>query len=156
MKFSTTTDIDAPQKFSFRAASNFNRMEKQVMRRGIALERVNNGEGHIVGLAWRSRVAFKGVERDVDAAVAEYDAPERYLIAGKSDGLDLRFEVAAVSLAAGRTRMQTTLTLEPRTLTARVLLQSLRLGKSRLDRKFGERVDDFMQGIAERFRDRAS
>ena len=61
-------------------------------------------------------------------------------------GIDL------MALAARRTRLNITVDLQPRTIGARLILQSMRLAKARLNRRFAERVAQFCTEIETRYR----
>ncbi len=48
--------------------------------------------------------------------------------------------VELLELGAKRTRMHSSIDITPRSLTARLFLQSLRLARTKLDRKFDQRI----------------
>ena len=54
------------------------------------------------------------------------------------------------ALAPRRSRMSTLLEIKPRTLGGRLLLQSARLGRAKLDRRYDERIKSFLRDLESR------
>ncbi|MEO1026387.1 MAG: SRPBCC family protein, partial [Pseudomonadota bacterium] len=63
-------------------------------------------------------------------------------------GLECMGVVDLVALSKARTRMLVSLDLKPTTLSSRLMVQSLRLAKGSLNRRFKARVAQFASGIA--------
>lgn len=154
MKFSTRTDIAAPQQAVFAAAADFPGFERQALRRGVEIERrqeaVAPGDAPGAGTAWRLAVPFRGRSREIEAAVTGFAPPEGYRIAGAGDGLEMEVSVELMALARDRTRLFVALELKPRTLAARLMVQSMKLAKSTLTRRFEARVAEFGAGLERR------
>jgi hypothetical protein len=62
---------------------------------------------------------------------------------------EMCFELMALSRS--RTRIVTTLEIKPKTLSARLLVQSLKLAKTSLTKKYKERVGDYAKEMEDRF-----
>lgn len=151
MKFSTRTDIEAPLSFVFARAANFEALERQVLRRGVEVQRTKAADATGIGLAWSARAKVRGKMRDFDAAVTAYDAPNGYTVEGRADGLRYTATVETIGLSRSRTRLLVALDLRPTTLAARVLLQSLKLAKGTLTSRFDGRISAFAQDIEDRY-----
>ena len=156
MKFSTRQDIAAPLEFVFARAADFAAIERQILRRGIDLQRTRAGDASGVGLAWSAQVRIRGRARRIDATVAAFDAPNLYRVEGASEGLRYVATVETIGLSRSRTRLLVALELRPTTLTSRILLQSARLAKGRLSGRFDSRVAAFSQDIEDRYAARQS
>ena len=79
MNFTTHKDIDAPIAFVFERVSNFDSYERQALRRGAEVARVDSGVVR-VGSAWDVAFTFRGKDRKLRATVAEITAPERMAV----------------------------------------------------------------------------
>ena len=64
------------------------------------------------------------------------------LISNESDGLSGDVVVNVVALAPKRARLMLSVELEPKNLSAWLLLQSMRFAKNSLDRKLKARIRD--------------
>jgi len=69
-----------------------------------------------------------------------------------SNGIDGATTIELISLSPGRTRVMVGLEMQPKSIAARVLVQSLRLSKNSLTKKFKARIADFAEQIEERYR----
>jgi hypothetical protein len=56
-----------------------------------------------------------------------------------------------VALSRGRTRMTVTLVLQPRTLAARLMMQSLRLARNNLTKRFKVRLGEYAAEVEDRY-----
>ena len=57
-----------------------------------------------------------------------------------------------LDLGATRTRLEVRLEIKPKTIAARIYVQSLRLARSRVERSFAQRVAQFTAEIEDRYR----
>lgn len=151
MKFSTRQDIDAPVEFVFRRASDFAVFEKQALRRGIEVSRIDDLTETRPGMRWDAGFTFRGRPRRVKAELAKYDDPNAYLIQSVSGGVDIDLTVDFMALARGKTRIIVGLDLRPTTLPARLLIQSLKFAKANLYSRFEARVERFGKDIEEQY-----
>jgi hypothetical protein len=148
MKFSTRQDIEAPIEFVFERASDFPSFERQAMRRGIEIERENGAGGAPApGLRWNARFDYRGKPRHLKAELTCFEAPNRFVIQSAVGGVETDFEVEFLALSPRRTRVIVGLELAPRTLTARLLVQSMKLAKNRLNERFAKRVAKFARDL---------
>lgn len=147
MKFSTRKDIALPQEAVFAAVSDFPAFERQALRRGIEIARTDGTGVAGLGAAWRLRFDYRGRPREMEARVTDFDAPTGYTIAARTGGLEMDLSVETMALARERTRLFVSLDLRPQTVAARLLVQSLKLAKSNLSRRFDRRVGDFAAAL---------
>ena len=151
MNFTTHKDIDAPIAFVFERVSNFDSYERQALRRGAEVARVDSGVVR-VGSAWDVAFTFRGKDRKLRATVAEITAPERMAIDTAASGLNSITTVNLVALSPKVTRVTVAIELQPKSLSARLLLQSLKLAKTNLNKRFAKRVNEQLAGIELDFR----
>lgn len=150
MQFSTKEDVEAPIRSVFDRVSDFEAFERSAMRRGIEIERTEKGGADGLGARWVGKAELRGKSRNFDALVTASDAPHLLKIAGQSDGFDIALEVELVVLTPNRTRMRVTTELKPRNLSARLILQSARLARQKLTKRYKARVHGFAEGITNR------
>lgn len=147
MKFSTREDIEAPIGKVFEAMTDFRAFERQMQGRGIDIARTQDDAAHAVGLGWKARFAWRGRPHDVAARLVEILDGEGYAIESTSGGVVCLCVVDLVALSLARTRMLISLDLRATTLSSRLLLQSLKLAKGRLDARFKSRVAEVARRI---------
>jgi hypothetical protein len=73
-------------------------------------------------------------------------------VCSTSDGLVVVTEIDLIALSQSRTRVIVSITVTAKTLTARLLLQSLKLAKTKLTKRFKARVLDYAGDIEDRYR----
>lgn len=152
MKFSTREDIEAPIDFVFARFTDFQGFEKQALRRGTDVQRTDSSPTPQEGSTWDVAFKFRGKERKMTAAIARLEDPTELRLATVANGLDGVTKVELVALLRARTRISVSVEMEPKSLSARLLLQSLKLAKSNLTRKFKLRVADFAESVEESYR----
>ncbi|MFZ3580619.1 SRPBCC family protein [Loktanella sp. DJP18] len=147
MKFSSREDIEAPIEKVYARVTDFAGFERQMLRRGADVRRVDPGQPVKAGSAWDVAFTFRSRDRRVRATVTRLAAPTDVVIDMAANGLDGVTTIEVLALSPQRTRLSVTVELSARSLSARLLLQSLKLAKSNLTNRFKKRVADFAQGI---------
>lgn len=134
MELTSQHDISAPREQVFAILA-----DPAVFERRLAAARVQvrrQGADH----EWELRFHLRGAERRIHLTRTACEAPTHLAFAGRSP----RFAIAnLIELAPGgpqATRMTVTLTIRPRGMAARLALQSLRLGRRRMQRRFDTAV----------------
>jgi len=152
MKLSTREDIEAPIDYVFARVTDFSRIERQALRRGADIQRLDDAPAPVEGSNWQVAFKFRGKDRKMKAAIGKMDTPTLLRIDTTSNGINGESIVELVPLSRNRTRISATIDLTPNNLTARLLLQSLKLAKNNLTRKFKMRVSVFAEDIEEGYR----
>ncbi|MFP3383340.1 SRPBCC family protein [Tritonibacter sp. SIMBA_163] len=150
MHFETKEDTDCPIQDLFVAISDFESFERSAIRRGVDVQRHGDTAAPRDGLYWDVTFNFRGSERRVRIDVADYDVPNTISFAAVGNGMSGDLKVDLMALSAQRTRMTVRVDLKPKTLAARLLLQSLKLARNKLNRKFRTRVAEFARQTEER------
>lgn len=149
MKFSAREDIDAPIDHVWQQVNDFGAFERQAMRRGADVRRVDSGPVG-VGSAWDLAFSFRGKDRKMKAVVATMDAPNALKFDAVASGIDTVVTVDLVPLSPQRTRFAVAIELSAKSLSARLLLQSLKLAKANLTNRFKKRVADYAEEVERR------
>ena len=150
MQFSSKEDIEAPIEAVFQAISDFEQFERSAIRRGIEVQRVDDAAPVAPGLAWNTAFDMRGKRRDLHLTLTGYQPPEAMEFTSESAGLGGVMTVELVALSPRRTRLGIVLTLTPKTLPARLFLQSLKLAKGNLTKRFKKKVGEFAKAVEER------
>ncbi len=143
MKFSKSEDVELDQDALFAKVSNFRMFERLVIRRGVTIDRVAGTPEDAVGMAWDSEFDLRGKKRKARIEIVEFDAPNLVKFHAVSKTMNIRFELDLTALSAKRTRMTVTAVLDPQTLSARLVVQSMKLGRSKMNNRFAQRVRQF-------------
>lgn len=147
MKFSTKEDLEVPIEAVFAAVTDFETFERRAMRRGADVQRVEEKSPPAAGMAWDVSFQFRGKVRRLAPRLETYTVPTALAISSDTGGLNMLMDISLVRLSPKRTRLAVSLDLKPSTLSARLLVQSLKLAKSSLNTRFKASVEDFAAGI---------
>lgn len=152
MELTAREDIEAPLDQVFAELTDFEGIERQALRRGIDVKRTNDTGAAAQGLAWQAGFKFRGKTRTADIELCEYAAPEQMVFQSVSGGLEARTVVDLVALSRSRTRIGLTTDFGAKTLSARLLLQSLKLAKGGLDKRFKTRMAGLAKDLENRLK----
>jgi len=150
MKFSTQEDVEAPIDFVFGEVSDFLAFERAALRRGAEVQRVDTLQTPGIGAIWEAQFKFRGRKREARIEVTQLDRPNGLNCVFETQLLSGTLDVDLVALSRNRTRMSIEVAFSPRNLTARLLVQSLKLARSSLKKKFRFRVAHFAKDLDER------
>ena len=152
MKFVTKEDIECPIAHVFAQSADFAGFERQALRRGANVRRVDQSPDYGLGSGWGVIFKFRGKERQMKAVVTAWDPPNGYAVQSTSSGIEGTVLVELVPLSRGRTRLSLSIELVPKTIAARIMVQSLRLARGTLQRRLDLRMSDYASDIVERYR----
>lgn len=147
MKFSTRFDIDSTAEDLFATIGDFGRIERMLMRRGVSISRIDPSQEPGTGIGWQIGFDWRGRPRNVRLAVSRYDRPERLSMTGMSEALDIAMDATVIGLSRTRSRLIFETEIRPRNMKARLMLQTAKLAKPQLDRKFERRLGDFLNDM---------
>jgi len=140
MRLSAREDIAAPIEEVFAAVTDIAVIERQALRRGFDVMRLDGSGPPGVGTRWEVAFIYRGRPRIAITEIIGWDPGQQLLFVTESDGLRGHGEVDLTRLARSRTRLHFALTVRPETFRARLLVQSLKLAKSGLSQGFRDRV----------------
>tara|TARA_R110002094_G_scaffold146331_11_gene135476 strand:- start:2526 stop:2993 length:468 start_codon:yes stop_codon:yes gene_type:complete len=155
MKFSTNEDIDAPLDDVFAMLSEFERFERAAMRRGAEVQRLDQLSVPGVGLTWAAAFELRGKRRDMQLEMVTFERPTEIVLESTSPGMIGQMSFELIALSRARTRVKAELEVKPLNLSARLLVQSMKLGKKSLTRKYKLRVAEYAKNMEDRYSRRA-
>jgi len=148
MKLTTKCDVEAESAFVFRELADFDGWERAAMRRGAEVVRINamsdggpnGGAGVVPGVTWETRFRYDDKAWAVTVRLDRIAPDTALALTGTSRLADARIEIDVMELSGLRTRLLVRLDIKPKTVAARIYVQSLRLVRSRVERSFAQRV----------------
>lgn len=150
MKFSTRVDSDMPADQLFTAITDFDALERLMVGRGASVQRIKPAEEPGIAMGWKIGFDWRGKARQMRLAVVRFDRPEQVAMTGRSEALELFVNATVVALSRAKSRLIFETEIRPRTMRARLMLQTAKLGKSQLDRRYARRVVDFVEQMSTR------
>ncbi len=151
MKLSSREDIEAPIEPTFDMLCDFEGLQRQAMRRGADVRRTDLLSSIGPGMTWQASFRLRGRRRNLSLEMMHLARPDELEVAFTSGGITGTFRVDCVALSARRTRVQIGLELRPKTLSARLLVQSLKLAKSSLTKRFKLRFAEYAKFLEDRY-----
>ncbi|MDG1068077.1 MAG: SRPBCC family protein [Sulfitobacter sp.] len=150
MKFSSKEDIEASIEATFSMLCDFETFERAAMRRGAEVQRTDTKTVPSVGMGWSAAFNMRGKRRQVEIEMVTLDQPNEMEFECRSQGLLTHFTIELVALSKSRTRLMVSFDIKPLNLSARLLVQSLKLAKTSLTKKFKLRVAEFAKTLEDR------
>ncbi|WP_298259907.1 SRPBCC family protein [uncultured Litoreibacter sp.] len=152
MKFSTKEDLEIPIDDVFTMLSDFDSYERAVLRHGADVSRTDNIDGEGIGMSWKARATVRGKKREFDVKLVDFDRPNQMLFDVKTNNMSATFLIELVAMSRMRTRMRLELDVRPQTLSARLLMQSAKLARNTLNRRYKTRIAHFASDLEERYK----
>lgn len=152
MKLSARSDIDAPIDAVFAQILNAAAYERGAARRGAQLVRSGTGPELVQGEKLDTSFQYRGRQRNVSAEIRTLKPAEQIIIDARTGGLDVVSVVNLVALSPRRTRLDTDINLKPQTLSARLVVQSLKLTRGSIERRLKKRFQEIARTIETRCR----
>lgn len=150
MKLTAREDITAPIAQVYNQLIDARALENGILRRGGDMRRSGNANILVQGEELSTRFGFRGRKRDVTAVMRELRAPEHIVIDARSGGMEIVSVLNLVALSPHQTRIDMSTNLKPKTLSARLLVQSLKLTRGTVDRRLRRRFRELAKIIETR------
>lgn len=148
MKFSAREDIEVPVAGVWAVLTDYEAFERAALRRGAEVQRKDQGKVP----AWQVAFVFRGKRRHVTIRQERIEAPGLLAFFGEGRHLEGNMQVELLELGPRRTRMTVTTEVRPLSLAARLFLQSMKLARGRVVRKYQARVAQLATMIEARAR----
>lgn len=139
MQFSSVQDFNAPLDFVFQQMSDFESYEAYGLRAGANIERLDALNEKGAGMVWKVVGDMRGKRRKLNIELTEYRPNNLMKLFSKSSGVEATATMEAMALRRKQSRIKVTTVLKPKTISARLILQSAKLAKNSMNRKFNNR-----------------
>lgn len=154
MEFTGHEDIEAPASVVFDRVTDFAAIERKLMRRGADVTRIDTTDPPDVGSTWEVKFRLRGKTRTVTATIEALDASNGLTVSFAGTQIQGRNVVELVPLSPARTRLSVSITAEAKTIAARLMLQSMRFGKQRVNARLATALAGFAEDVERGHRDR--
>jgi hypothetical protein len=152
MKLVRNEDVEAPIGFVYSALCDFDHWERAALRRGAEVTRLDTLPAVAEGMMWNVGFDFRARRRTVDLRLVKLDPGQALGFTGEGKSMKGRSLLELVEMGSKRTRIVITVEIEPRTLAARLLLQSLKFASAKVNRAFENRTAGLAADLEDRFR----
>jgi len=140
MKLTVKTDVDAPVEFVHGYLCDSAPWEREAIRRGIEVERPADMALTGVGAGWRIRLPFRGRMRKVLIRVDQIVQGEFIGYSFEGQALYGTAQMETKAMSARRSRLKVSVEAKPKTLAARLFLNTLRLARRKAEKRMEKRV----------------
>ncbi len=152
MKFVAHEDVEAPIDFVFEQVTDFAGIERSALRRGAEVQRVDDLAQPGPGMKWDAAFDLRGKRRELQLELTQLDPPHGLVVASRSPNMGGQMVLDLVALSRSRTRISVEIDMAPRTLAAKLLVQSMKLARNNLTRRFKTRVAGYAKDMEDRYK----
>jgi hypothetical protein len=132
LKFKVSQDFDAPTAQVWARLTDFTGIEAEAAKREASLVRVGEWQTPKVGVSWRGAVPVRGKSKPIEARIVSFEHEDMFRIDSRVGGMEADYDMTLVALTPVVTRVEIALDLSAKTLSARLLLQTLKLARKRV------------------------
>ncbi|SMP26897.1 SRPBCC family protein [Shimia sagamensis] len=151
MELTGREDVDVPIAQAFDMLTDVEVYERSALRRGAEVTRIDSLARPGVGAKWEIGFQFRGKARELDLEVTGFDAPNEVEMKATLQGLETNIKIELVALSRTRTRIQFWSGMRANSLSARLLLQSLKLARSSLNKRMAKRMATLRDDLEDRY-----
>lgn len=146
MKFSTRVNSSSTAEQLFDRVTDFSRLEQMLIKNKVSVSRINPADEPGAGMAWKLAFDWRSKTHVLRLDVRRFDRPDVVFITGTSDLFDLLITITVFGLTQTRSRLIFETEVLPRNMRARVIIQTAKLAKGRLDRRYEQRINKLFGG----------
>lgn len=132
MKFKVSDDVEAPADRVWAGFTDFTTIEADVRARNADLARVGDWRVPTEGARWRGSVPVRGKSRAIDATITAFRPEDMLVVESRIGGMNCHYQASFFALSNSVTRVAVELDLAASTLSARLLLQSMKVARRRV------------------------
>jgi hypothetical protein len=152
MKLTAKEDVEAPISYVYAALTDFGVWEGAAMRRGAEVERLDRLRKPGPGMEWQVGFIYRGKKREVTLKLLSMALDQTLSFGGTAQPAEAVLKLDLAEMGPRRTRVLVNLEIKPQTLAARLFVQSLRLAKAKVTRRFSMRLNQIGKDIEDRYR----
>ena len=151
MKLTAKTDLEVPAAFVFATLIDSASWEREAVRNGVEVERPQDSPDSGVGASWRIRGHFRGKARKVLVRIDELTPGQRLALMMDSPSIEGISRLEVMVLSPRRSRLRADLEVKPKTLAARLFINTMRLAKGRVQARFEQGLGTLGTRIKDRY-----
>ena len=151
MKLTAKTDLEVPAAFVFATLLDHASWEREAIRNGADVDRPGGGPDSGVGAEWRIRGHFRGKARKVLIRVEDLKPDHSLGLLIDSPSIEGNSRIEVTVLSPRRSRVRVDLEVKPKTLAARLFINTMRLAKGRVQARFEKGLVQLGARIKDRY-----
>lgn len=136
MKLTAKTDLEVPAAAVFATLIDHPAWEREAIRNGVEVERPAGTPAMGVGAEWQIRGHFRGKPRKVQVRIGDLTPDQRLVLGLDSPTIEGTTWLEVMVLSPRRSRLRVDLEVKPKTLAARLFINTMRLAKGRVQARF--------------------
>ncbi|GHA44476.1 hypothetical protein GCM10008927_06660 [Amylibacter ulvae] len=150
MELKTKRTVQAPIDLVFQEFTNFVWFESVALSRGLNIERTDAMVDIQTGISWHLSGRIRGKQRDVDIAVTQFIPQKSTGFRCESKALDSQIDINFTPDGPARTKVKITIAPTAKNISARLMLQSVKLAQKTIEKRISSRMKDFCTTIEEK------
>lgn len=151
MKLTAKIDLEVPAAFVFDTLTDNASWEREAIRNGVEVSRPPGAPDRGLGAAWQMRGHYKGKPRKVLIVIEELVQDQRIGLSLDSPSIDGTARLEVMVLSPRRSRLRVDLEIKPKTLAARLFVNTMRLAKGRVQARFERGLGQLGTRIKDRY-----
>lgn len=151
MKLTAKIDLEVPAAFVFDTLTDNASWEREAIRNGVEVSRPPGAPDRGLGAAWQMRGHYKGKPRKVLIVIEELIQDQRIGLSLDSPSIDGTARLEVMVLSPRRSRLRVDLEIKPKTLAARLFVNTMRLAKGRVQARFERGLGQLGSRIKDRY-----
>jgi uncharacterized protein YndB with AHSA1/START domain len=152
MKLAAKYDVEAPVDFVFRELMDFDAWERMAMRRGADVMRTDTLPKPGPGMEWLVHFLYRGKTRSAQIRLATATPSHLLVLTLRSALIDSEIVIELLDLAVSRTRITVKSEVKPKSIAARIYMQTLRLARKKVDATYAQRIAQLAVEMEDRYR----
>ncbi|MBL4806739.1 MAG: hypothetical protein JKY31_05535 [Rhodobacteraceae bacterium] len=141
MKFEYTSTINVPIEFAYARATDFDKFEQEGFGNIDKFEPTGDIRAPEIGAKWKVRAEFQGRQRRFSLALRELSENEAVVFGNGTDKFDVEARFNFVKVDDENTDFLFEINSSAKTITGRLIMQTLQLARSRIERKLAVDFD---------------
>lgn len=152
MKLTAKADLEAPIGFVFASVSDFTAWEREAIRKGAEIERPVDAPLSGKGAIWRVRGMFRGKQRKLVIRLEGVEPDQALRFNFDSPSATGTSAIELTPLSPRRTRIRLVLDVQPKTLAARLFINTLRLARRRVQARYDKRAEQLAARVEQLYK----
>lgn len=143
MRLKAIHQIKAPKDYVFERISDFDSFERYIHEIGGTADRTDDVAGIQPGMSWHISGTFRKKHREVDLTLDHFHPSDKIKYAVETENMNAAIFFELSDTAAGETELALFIDPEARNISARLVLQSVKLAKKTIEKRITSRIEAF-------------
>ncbi|WP_424965446.1 SRPBCC family protein [Dinoroseobacter sp. S375] len=150
MQFKASEVVTGPVEDVFAGLSDMAHYERMALENGIEVKRLDKLPRPGPGMRWQIPFRARGRDRIAEMTLVTLHAPQKMRFEGAVQGLQFEVDVLAEALDPNATEITVATKTRAKSITAKVLLQSMKLARDSLNKGYRQRVRKALRQLEDR------